>query len=379
MAGGKRVVSEGGVDILVPDEGGEVDSSMEVFYNPAMESNRDISVSFVDVVHDVGDRYLDCHGGTGIRGLRLASSIQDLDVTINDWSRDAVSLVKENAELNSLEVEVSCEDANILMSKRKFDIIDLDPFGSPVPYLDAAARSISRGGFLCMTATDTAPLSGAHKKAGVRRYSAVPLNTPYHKEVGARILFGKAASVLSQYDLSAESYLTYYKDHYFRVYLRVEKGAKRANETIGKMGYIAHCFNCSYRETVTGLERPLDLPRECICGETLSFCGPLFLGNLYNEGVLAKLKSHLSSVGFGTSDSSAGLIDMCLGEAGYPPTFYDIHKLCKMESLAAPKTQDVLDCLMDRGFIASRTHFSPLGIKTDAEVSVVKEVLRELN
>ena len=36
-----------------------------------------------------------------------------------------------------------------------FDIIDLDPYGSVVPFLDAAVDSIREGGLMCITCTDT--------------------------------------------------------------------------------------------------------------------------------------------------------------------------------------------------------------------------------
>ena len=71
-----------------------------------------------------------------------------------------------------------------------FNIVDLDPFGSPAPYLDAATRSVVH--LLEVTATDTAPLCGAHFNSGMRKYAAVPLNNEFHSEMGVRILLGKA-------------------------------------------------------------------------------------------------------------------------------------------------------------------------------------------
>ncbi|MCU0373510.1 MAG: ATP-binding protein, partial [Ignavibacteria bacterium] len=41
-----------------------------------------------------------------------------------------------------------------------FDYIDIDPFGSPCPFLDAAIKRLSRGGILAVTATDTSALAG---------------------------------------------------------------------------------------------------------------------------------------------------------------------------------------------------------------------------
>jgi tRNA (guanine26-N2/guanine27-N2)-dimethyltransferase len=41
-----------------------------------------------------------------------------------------------------------------------FDIIDLDPYGSVVPFLDAAITAVKEGGLLCITCTDTRVLCG---------------------------------------------------------------------------------------------------------------------------------------------------------------------------------------------------------------------------
>lgn len=52
----------------------------------------------------------------------------------------------------------------LLLNERKniiFDIIDLDPYGSVVPFLDASVEAIRDGGLLCITCTDTKVLCGS--------------------------------------------------------------------------------------------------------------------------------------------------------------------------------------------------------------------------
>ena len=38
--------------------------------------------------------------------------------------------------------------------KNKFDCVDIDPYGSPSPFIDAAVQCVSDGGLLMITATD---------------------------------------------------------------------------------------------------------------------------------------------------------------------------------------------------------------------------------
>jgi tRNA (guanine26-N2/guanine27-N2)-dimethyltransferase len=66
-------------------------------------------------------------------------------VYANDLSPASHKLMKDNFELNQLDpskYKQTVEDANMmLINSRKdiqFDIVDLDPYGSVVPFLDAS-------------------------------------------------------------------------------------------------------------------------------------------------------------------------------------------------------------------------------------------------
>jgi tRNA (guanine26-N2/guanine27-N2)-dimethyltransferase len=42
----------------------------------------------------------------------------------------------------------------------KFTIIDLDPYGSAIPFLDSALQSVEENGLMCVTFTDLRNLCG---------------------------------------------------------------------------------------------------------------------------------------------------------------------------------------------------------------------------
>lgn len=134
-----------------------------------MELNRDINVAataaFVkrllsrkellrEEVH-----YVDAFSASGIRGLRIAGEV-GIHATMNDWSPEALELIKENIKINELEEKTLAtrKSANVLLHKQKYHIVDLDPFGTPAPFLDAASASVRS--MLSVTATDTAPYAG---------------------------------------------------------------------------------------------------------------------------------------------------------------------------------------------------------------------------
>ena len=73
------------------------------------------------------------------------------------------------------------------------------------------------------------------------------------------------------------------------------------------------------------------------------------------------------------------LLNKCLAESDAPATYYDVHSICKTLKLSAPKFELILNELEKDGFEAIKTHYNPIGIKTDAEIENIKNILIKLN
>lgn len=58
-----------------------------------------------------------------------------------------------------------------------FDAIDLDPYGCPSRFLDAAVRAVSDKGILLVTCTDMAILAGNSPETCYVKYGAVSLKS----------------------------------------------------------------------------------------------------------------------------------------------------------------------------------------------------------
>ncbi|MCX9081724.1 MAG: tRNA (guanine(10)-N(2))-dimethyltransferase [Candidatus Methanoperedens sp.] len=371
-----KIITEGTtkVEVPVPDENSNFPpSSVQVFYNPAMRANRDMAVAAIACFsRDNPDyTYLDALCASGIRGLRIAGEV-GLNTTMSDWEEASYGLIKRNIELNNLSNCTAMKrNANVVMLDSSFDIIDLDPFGTPAPFLDAACFSTKR--LLCITATDTAPLCGAHKKAGIRNYSAVPLKTEYYPEMGVRILMGAAARTLAKYDKAMAPLLSYASAHYVRLFVSVKKGIKEADECLKNMGFLSHCFNCGDRNWKLGLA--VHMEEKCpVCSHKTSLAGPLWLGGLHDREFCQKLLDEAQKREF---KDVRKLITSCSDELDIP-MHYDIHKVCKLLGITAMSTIDLVTALKEKGFQASRTHFSGISFKTDAGMEEIKKVVMEM-
>ena len=66
---------------------------------------------------------------------------------------------------------------------KRFDVVDIDPYGGAGIFLDGAVQCVSDGGLLCVTCTDMAVLCGNHMEACFAKYSIVPLHTRYCHEM----------------------------------------------------------------------------------------------------------------------------------------------------------------------------------------------------
>ena len=390
-----EMVKEGKVTVLVPKLAAFVmqpsdyaPSKAPVFYNPVMELNRDIAILAVQAYQRVANREISvCEPLTssGIRGVRFATEIRGIkNVVISDINANAFSLAKHNVHLNGLteRVTVQHKDANCLLSchgapHKRFDVVDIDPFGSPVPYLDSAVRALRNSGLLAVTATDMAPLCGVHAKACVRKYGGKPLRTEYCQELAVRLLAGCVATVAAKHDIGIRVVFSHCSDHYARVYAEVAYGAKKADESIKSLGYVLHCFNCLHRETAKDLfaKRVERCPE---CGSKMDYVGPLWLGKIFDKQfceLMAKENTHMA---FRNSGKIAKLLSTATAEAEAPVTYYVVDKISNKLGLPTPSVNALLQVLRDNGFQAFPTHFNSRGIRTNAPTLTMQKFLHEI-
>lgn len=352
-----------------------------VFFNPLMELSRDISVASVQVMSNKTGKLRICDpmAGVGARALRYAKEVGKVaQVVANDRSLEAVKMIRRNVNRNKLQlVEVWCEDANVFCyeNRSSFHVVDLDPFGSPTPFVESACSALLRQSMIFVTATDTAPLCGTYSKVCLRKYGARSLRTPYCHEIGLRILIGFCQRVGARHDIALRPLLSYSIQHYFRAYFQARTGARRANKVLKEQGYISHCFGCGRRVITTGL--PAELPHKCECGRKFAHAGPMWLGPLADVNFVKQVIGELSGREFKLKGKAIKLLKLCVGEAEGSPAFYDSHETCSRAGVSPPKLRSVLKRLREKGYSASRTHFSDTGLRTDAPLEVLMEVLEK--
>ncbi len=351
-----------------------------------MSLNRDISVLAARCFQSYLQRSIriaDPLTGSGIRGLRYASEVDIIDsVMLNDIEPDAVLFALYNILNNDLQdkTDIQCMDANVFLNLhsipgKRLDLIDLDPYGSPVPYLDSALRALINGGFLAMTATDMAVLCGAKPSPCLRKYGGKPLRSEYSREVALRLLFGSLVKSACKQDMTVKPKFSYSTDHYIRLFAKVNRSATEADNTLNQMGYILHCFRCLNRVI---LKDPAKRERCSICGSSTALAGPLYLGKLADSefcGNMIMAKNNLIK----NSNRLSKILSLIKDEVEAPPTYYTVDSICHRLHMAPPSPNLVIEDLKSQGYSASKTHFNGGGFKTDATITDITSLFNKPN
>jgi tRNA (guanine26-N2/guanine27-N2)-dimethyltransferase len=194
---------------------------------------------------------LDALSATGLRALRYAQEIPfSTSITANDLSPKATEAIKLNVQHNKLESKIKANTGNALVhmysfaGEKGYDVIDLDPYGTAAPFIDAAIQAINHDGLLCVTCTDSAIFaSHGYLEKTYSQYGGLPLKGEPCHEGGLRLLLHAIGSSAGRYGMSIEPLLSLSIDYYIRVFVRVRKSPDDVKKLAGKTMIVYHCQN----------------------------------------------------------------------------------------------------------------------------------------
>lgn len=364
------------------DEKGYVDPAWApIFYNPRMKCSRDISSAAVGAFAEITGRKLrivDAFCATGIRGIRYALENKAVDLLhLNDINPTCYKLALDNVKLNALsdKTQVTNMDAVRFFSEfRKFDVIDVDPFGSPAKFVDPALRAVAHGGMLCVTATDLSSLVGKFPGACMRKYFSLALPTEFGKELAVRILVYFIAREAAKLGLKVTPLLSYYMLHHIRVCVCVQRKKTGFSWYKENVGYVVYNPSTLQRQIVSMGELPDLCPRDQV-----SVIGPLWIGKITDEKFAEKTfliySDRVEEVGY--CPQGKRMLALLLSELALPPLYFTTESIASSYRTSEAPLRWLIEKLRSSGFAASRTHFDSKGFKTSAPLEVIIKILKE--
>lgn len=388
---------------------------------------------------------LDALSATGLRALRYAKEIPFVtEVTANDLSREAAASIQLNVQNNKLEDKIFpiTSDARAHMYHiagqqapkqpgghvGKYDVIDLDPYGTAAPFFDAAVQSVVDGGLLCVTCTDSGVFaSTGYLEKSYALYGGLPMKGQASHEGGLRLIIHAIATSAARYGLAIEPLLSLSIDFYIRIFVRVRRSPAEVKYLAGKSMIVYNCdsgcgawttqFLARHRATegkkgTNFYKHTLALGPSATeycehCGFKTHVAGPMWAGPLHNPSFIQRILDLLPTLDektYATIPRIEGMLSTALEEdistpspndtvtegpsslsfertnpvsIDHHPFFIIPSTLSKVIHCQTPSEDAMRGALRHLGYKVTRSHAKPGSIRTNAPWTVLWEVMRE--
>ncbi len=320
----------------IPDDalGPGKKSSGKVFYNSAMAGSRTRSVllfrhAMEEGLLGDGDVYaLDGLTASGLRARRwlnelppemssrISATIVDLEGEALGWAEASHEQFPPSHGKGELRARQGDLRAEVLRSGRHW--VDIDPYGSPAPFIDSAMQCMARSGVMEVSATDTAALTGSSKTALMRRYGARVRTDCLSHDSGMRVMLCAISRVAARHDRSIIPLVSVWDSHHLRVSFRVLKSVSAANALENYIGW--RIYSPTKDEALASIGSGLlaesaveMLPMHCML--PLNFpvdrndprvSGPLWVGPTGNIGAMSSMSEERALESCGPNYSEDG-------------------------------------------------------------------------
>ncbi|XP_072980015.1 tRNA (guanine(26)-N(2))-dimethyltransferase 2-like isoform X3 [Typha angustifolia] len=368
--------------------------------SPMLEGSHDVSLRPEGKIK--APRVLEALAASGLRALRYACEVDGIgEVVALDNDEVAIEACKKNIQLNgslvSSKVVAHVADARVYMltHPKEFDVVDLDPYGSPAAFLDSAVQTVADGGLLMCSATDMAVLAGGNGGVCFSKYGSYPLKGKYCHEMALRILLACIESHANRYKRYIVPILSIQMDFYVRVFVRIFTSASAMKRSPLKLSYVYQCVGCDsfYLQNVgrtvskghkNNSERYAPglgpaVPQECSdCGKKFNMGGPIWSAPIHDQEWVASILSSVEAMKdrYPAYERISAVLTAVSEELPDAPLFVSLHNLCATLKCACPTIAMLRSAVINAGYRISGTHVNPLGLKSDAPMNVIWDIMR---
>ncbi|KAK1236530.1 RNA methyltransferase tRNA(m5U54)methyltransferase [Marasmius sp. AFHP31] len=366
---------------------------------------------------------LEALSATGLRSIRYAKEIPLVKYVIaNDLSSAATAAMKRNIEFNGLspetpsaaadeakksksygKIRVNEGDACTLMynhrlERDRVDVVDLDPYGTAAPFIDAAVQCVKDGGLLCVTCTDLSVLAtNNYPEKCLSNYGGVPVKAEYCHEAALRLVLHTVSTSASRYGRYIEPLLSLSIDFYVRLFIRVNTSPIQVKRALTKTSTYYICTSCqSFYEQPLG--RVVEKKNESSgnvnyifktqpgptvegkcpeCDSVLHVAGPMWSGNLHDTEFVTKVLEHAESKAsqYGTAARMKGMLTVAKEEL-HAPFYFTPSRVASFFHCQTPSLDDTASALLHAGHKVSRSHACAGSLKTTATRAELHDIYR---
>ena len=349
------------------------------FYNPQSKYVRDLGVLAGAIYQqDLGNlRVLDALAGCGIRSIRYYLESKANYLWVNEGNYQHNSIIQKNLSLSIAPeyFKLTHQDAHRIFfqcysNRDYYDLVDVDCFGSAVPYLNTMLWATKIGGLMYFTCTDGRTLTGHPPKSTVRAYNAIARSHPAIQEQALRLVIGATQQQAATKGLGIEPVFSLFAGSTYRIMVRLVSKPQLTDSNYGFLAYCRHCGN--YR---TLAWRKLNQVN-CSCeNPAVTVSGAMWLSKLHDRDLL---KRYINLARQWKWQSIVELLNLMLGEIDFPPYFYTLREIGNRGKLDLPKKNHLIAALQNKGYQAAATHIESQAIKTNTNIETVIAIARNI-
>ncbi|EGR29576.1 TRM1 tRNA methyltransferase 1, putative [Ichthyophthirius multifiliis] len=360
-----------------------------------------------------GINILDALSASGLRTIRFLKELKNINkIYANDISDASHKLMMENFILNELDlskIEMTQKDAIQLLYEHRFrlnkgdlsaklHVIDLDPYGTAVPFLDCALQAACFDTLLCVTSTDSRILCGQDTQKCYYLYGSSRAKMQAFQENAIRILLYTLNNTANKYSKHIVPLICYLSEFYVRCFILVKNGKQECGKSILKTGNIFNCDNCGNFYTQPfgkslkneKLERfaptNLNIPsNKCDqCGNNFTINGPVWIDKLNDEDFVNKtiqfLNQQQCQLKLQTKEKINGMLHAITLEQQIQldqiPYGFSIEHISKYLKTTIPSKKKIYSAYMSLGYNIEQSYLNPIIFKTNASSEIVFDIMR---
>ncbi|WVF71628.1 N2,N2-dimethylguanosine tRNA methyltransferase [Kwoniella sp. CBS 6097] len=283
---------------------------------------------------------------------------------------------------------------------QRVDVVDLDPYGTAAPFIDAALGCIADGGLLAITCTDLAVLAGQqYPEKCYSNYGGTNVHAEYTHEAALRLVMHSLATCAARYGRYITPLLSFSIDFYVRLFIRVDTRPEQVKRLASQTGVVFTCNYCQSpiiqpfgkiieKETARGARmtafKTVAGPTatngsHCDeCGSTMHLGGPLWIGPLQDPAFAKRVIADVTAQEkeYKTCSRMLGMLTLAAQELP-DPFFFTANRVAKSVHAPSMPMNKVLSALLNAGYKVSRSHALAGAVKTNAPRSFIYDILRE--
>ena len=375
----KRALERGGLaDEGYGQEGQARFAIANAFYRPSSQVGRDLAVLAAAIYRQQHPqlRVIDAMTGCGVRPLRYHLESGADSVWANEGNPELQAVLSKNLHQGMAPgtYRITHQDANQLFfscaqQQDYYDLIDIDSFGSPTPFVSTALWAIKFGGLLYLTSTDGRTTGGHAVDKSIQLYGACARSHPAVHEQGLRLLIGCAAQKAAERGFHIQPVFSIFNGTIHRVMVRV-----LPRPQTDPYGFLAYCYGCGQFRTADW--RQLGQLGCEACGTAPVVSGPMWLGPLHDEDYVAQMLALANQRQW--PQTIQQLLAIMVKEAAMPPYYYPLAEIGRRGQMDIPSRDRLIQVLDAGDYRATRTHLDAQAIKTDAPLATCINAAKSL-